>query len=736
MKNQYSIFNLQSSMALQLFTIGFISILGQVVILREISVALYGVELVYILAMGVWLFWTACGAMAGKSGFVPPGRGVGYLLALFAIVLPVDIAFIRGVRDLFGAVPGAYLPFIAQLMAIMISLLPLGLLLGLIFQWAAKIYIDEGPEQNTLAMAYAIESFGGLLGGLSSTVLLQLGVQNFTISILCALSSVGIAMLPGKNRTPRTGYTALIVLVVLFGILGFSSWIDLHMTQWNHPNLIVSKDSPYSRITIEGQSGQFVVFENDAIGFETQSTAAEEFVHLSAIHHQRPKRVLILGGGVEGIVEEILKHSPQRIDYVELNSVLLALVQKQLPERYQKFLASKTVHIHHGDPRNFLKNTDRYDLILTGMPEPSSGQSNRFYTLEYFKQCANQLNPGGVFAFRLPSSENIWTALLSYRNAAISFALESAFKDVLVLPGVTNTIIAANVPLSRDPKVLSENFLSRNIEARLITPSYIHYLYTNDRFFEIADRLSATRAVPNTDMHPVCYQYSSMIWLSKFIPKMINWDISFLVKLNAMGFNQYTFLFLILCGLFLLVRCFSGFRGIALVAIAGFLGMILETVILLHYQTKSGILFQNIGVLLMAFMAGLAAGSIVVMKIAKTHIHGFEKIGKRIGSALLVGFGILNSAIIGLLYTGFPSGIIITSVLQVGAGFLVSGVFAVVSLRGVTDQKQVVSPLYAADLLGGCLGSLMGSLVLVPFLGMMQTAGTMSLLALASLLLI
>ena len=56
---KFSIFSSQSSLILSLFIIGFISMLGQVAVLRELSVAFYGVELIYILAMGIWLFWSA-----------------------------------------------------------------------------------------------------------------------------------------------------------------------------------------------------------------------------------------------------------------------------------------------------------------------------------------------------------------------------------------------------------------------------------------------------------------------------------------------------------------------------------------------------------------------------------------------------------------------------------------------------------------------------------------------------
>jgi hypothetical protein len=49
---------------------------------------------------------------------------------------------------------------------------------------------------------------------------------------------------------------------------------------------------------------------------------------------------------------------------------------------------------------------------------------------------------------------------------------------------------------------------------------------------------------------------------------------------------------------------------------------------------------------------------------------------------------------------------------------LVSGVFTYASTREIPDQKRVIGPLYAADLAGGCLGSLAASLLLVPYAGL------------------
>lgn len=150
-----------------LFAIGFISILGQVVLLRELSVAFFGVELIYTLSLGVWLFSNACGVLFGRHTPQPSVTRINLLFLLLALAFPLEIAFIRSVRLLFSAIPGGYFPLQTQMLVIFVSLLPLGLLLGVLFQWAAKLYV---ARQKTLAYAYAIESAGGLAGGIGATL--------------------------------------------------------------------------------------------------------------------------------------------------------------------------------------------------------------------------------------------------------------------------------------------------------------------------------------------------------------------------------------------------------------------------------------------------------------------------------------------------------------------------------------------------------------------------------------
>jgi len=593
-----------------LFAVGLVSILSQVVLLREIAVAFFGVELIYLIALGTWLMWTGLGALIGRRSTVPEARPVNLLLLLFAFILPADIWLIRAHRALFGAVPGAYLPFPVQLTAIVGALMPVGLVLGALFGCAARRSIGLG---GTLPRAYAIESLGGVIGGLCATLLLVVGMSNLLMGLLCGLIALGAYIVSAFANAPRLRWVSLAALVPYLPALCLQGSIDQALTRLNHPHLAMSVDTPYGRITATERAGQVTIFENDALAFETGGTTAEQFAHLTAIQHPHPQRILVLGGGIEGTVGKLLQHSPLEVDYVELNRRGFKSAMAVLPEGIRRPLEGGKVTVHFLDPRRFLNATSkRYDLILVGMPEPESGQTNRFYTREFWRLCAGRLAPGGIVAFRLRAAENLWTPLLLSRTASIYRALRSVFADAVVLPGVNLLVTASDCTLVRDPGVLSARLKHRRVEARLVTPQYVNYLYTNDRFFQVAGMLNRATAPVNTDLRPICYQFTATIWLSRFYQPLTR------MKLPTFGFGDLKRPSLAWVGLglipllFLALRRRSGLRLVVLVGGAGLSGMVFESVMILFYQAKQGALYQDIGLLVTAFMAGLALGAWLV----------------------------------------------------------------------------------------------------------------------------
>jgi len=163
--------------------------------------------------------------------------------------------------------------------------------------------------------------------------------------------------------------------------------------------------------------------------------------------------------------------------------------------------------------------------------------------------------------------------------------------------------------------------------------------------------------------------------------------------------------------------------------------MVLETILILYYQMKHGVLYQDIGLLLMSFMAGLALGAMLI-NILMTRFADMQKLTRWYSAGLLIGFCLLCTIVDTKMKMSDSVGLTQTSWLLAVAGFLVAGIFAYASLYEIEEQKSVISPLYSADLIGGCLGSILGSLILIPLAGLDVTTRGMLLLAAFSLLLI
>ncbi len=718
--------NFAHASSTRLFGIGFISILGQVILLRELSVAYYGVELIYTLAIGIWLIFNGLGTIIGRSGKHPSSSWTHFLFLMLSIAIPAGIVFIRAIRVIFYGTPGAYLPLHVQITAMAASLLPFGLLLGLLFRWTARTYIKEG---KSLAAAYAIESMGGIAGGLCSTLFLKFGLQNFVIGLLCALTAAVLAVPVAKLNGGRLLRSAASVTAGLWILcLWNASFLDHFMTSWTHPDLITTRDTPYSRITVSRLEDQVTVFENDTLLFDSEGLQVEEFVHLSALQHANPESVLVLGGGVEGILAEVQPHSAEIVDYVELNPVLLDIARRQLPRKFRDALQAANVRIIIGDPRTYLKKASSYDLILVGMPEPSSGQTNRFYTLEFFRQCAERLNPGGILTFRLPGAENFMSPQRIHRMASIFLAAKSAFPEVLVVPGNNHIFLCSANPLTIDPDVLASRMQERNINSRIVSPAYLRYLFTNNRFIETANALKSAEAPVNTDSRPISFQYTLMIWLSKFIPSLNQWDFPAFHAANNRTLYPAGFIIFVISAA-LLFRTSWKTRRAALAGIAGFMGMVLETILLLRFQIKNGVLFQDVGILLTSFMVGLVLGAATIGKRGRP-------LSRWTGTGIIAGFFLLSLFLGSVLHFDRSASLPVTFLLLLLSGFLVAATFVYAGLKEPGDQEHSVAPLFSADLIGGGMGSILASLVMVPAAGLSLSVFLLIPLSVLSLLLV
>ena len=103
--------------------------------------------------------------------------------------------------------------------------------------------------------------------------------------------------------------------------------------QWRPYELKISRETPFGSLILnEGPANNFFLNGNHQFSYP-DPRAAEEKAHLPLLFHKAPKKTLFLiGGGLSGILMEILKHpSIEGIDYVELDKVWIEAAGRFLP---------------------------------------------------------------------------------------------------------------------------------------------------------------------------------------------------------------------------------------------------------------------------------------------------------------------------------------------------------------------------------------------------------------------
>ncbi|MCI4397491.1 MAG: hypothetical protein JHC34_01500 [Acidobacteria bacterium] len=690
------------------------TLLGQVVLLRELCVACYGSELAYLLGLGAVMTGTALGALAGQRWPASSQEQPRFLLLFLAILLPASAVVARLLTVLFHGTPGAFLPFPEQLAGAFFAMSPAGFVGGLLFQRCAAI---SAGEKTSLARAYAIESLGSMAGGAASALLLAFGVSNFSAGLLCGAASLPVALLPRNgNRRRWLWVFAAPAIVILAASFAFAGKIDRGLNGLTHPGVVLQKDTPYGRLLVTRSEGQMAVFLNGALAYESQGTSAEEFVHPATLEVACPDAVLIMGGATSGLAAEVLRHHPKRVVDVELDAALVDGISPFLPPESREALADKRVKVEIADPRRYLENNGQWDLILCAMPGPDSLGANRFYTREFFERCKNRLLPGGVLAFRLQSAENLWTPLMLQRAASIHGALSSVFADTLVLPGTTNLYMASMSRLAREPELLAARYQERGIEARLVTPQYIRYLLTNDRTAEVASLLASTKAEANSDARPVCYPLALLLHLSRLFPRL-----GTIALPRPETFSPWLWgAAIIATAMIFITRKNKRASALILAAAAGFSGMVLETGLLLAYQSSRGALFQEIGLLLTLFMAGLSAGAAAAGRFAPRQAWFNWAASLALASTAALAAICVRS---GVAWNIFSAGALILC-----AGFSSGCLFGVAAFM----REKAGGAIYGADLIGGVIGAIGGGAIMLPFFGLAPSALFVAAIALAS----
>ena len=698
--------------------IGFTAAIAQIVLMRELMVVFCGNEISLGLMLGSWLFWTAVGSGIAGRFAREPRRLMAGLEALVALALPATILAVRASRAALATVPGESLGPGPMLLGSLATLSLFCVLSGALFAAGSRLYGDD--VATSTGSVYLLEALGSAAGGMLAGLVLVRYVAPLEIALgLGLLNLLAAASLVIRSRLARGAamgaLAGIAVLLALpFGIPRLEA-VSLERF-WRGFHLVADRNSVYGNLAVVRTDGVSSLYENGLDLFNVPDpAAAEEAVHYALLEHFWPRSLLLIGGGVNGSLAEALKHaSLERIDYVELDPAILDLFPIRNDPR---------VHVHVTDGRLFLKTTaSTFDVIIVNLPDPQTAQLNRFYTLEFFREAARKLTGSGVLALRLTAAEDYISPELAAFLRSIYKTLRAVFPEVTAIPGENVLFFGARRKgvLAAGSEELLARLRARRLKTSYVREYYIPFRMMPDRMADLDRQIEPRPETPvNRDFAPVAYYFDVALWSSRF-------NHGYRDLFGAMAGVDFRWL-AAAAGTLLLVLAAKKRRprtaAACCTAAMGFTLIGLEMLLLLAFQAIYGYVYQQLAVIIAAFMAGMALGSWLALRApAKRGIRTlvFLEAGAAIAPLLLYAvFEAVAQATGGQLL--FPA-------LALGCGMLGGYEFPVASRIFCARNPGT---LYALDLAGSCLGAVLFSVYLIPVFGFLRTAVLAAMVSLA-----
>ena len=772
----------KNKLNLSAFILGLTSMIGQIIIIKELIIVFYGNELSLGIILASWLFWVGVGSfLAGfvdKLNLIPrcrerfetvpysAGQGILSNVQLFiSILLPLNIFLIRIVKSILKIQAGEIIGFMPICWVSFLSLSAVCILLGFSFTLISKLATkDAKTPSKEVGRIYLLEGLGASIGGIIYSFFLIKALTPFQNILIISTLNLLTSILFNRN------IAQLIYLIGLSLIFMFNWPNQLERftknLQYKPLRLVESIDSIYGNITVTKLGNEFSFYENGLLMFTSGDLlTTEESVHYAMLEHPLPKKILLIGGGISGSIEQILKHRIDKVDYVELDPSIIKLGEKYLPA-----IKDNRVNIAYMDGRLFVKKRgertdnrdpesltsfgygarqrteDKYDVVILNLPDPYTAMLNRFYSVEFFGEVKNILAQDGIFSFALSSSENYINPEHAMYLSCIYNTLWSKFKNIKILPGENITFLASdkNDLLTYDTSILIKRLKERKIHTKFVREYYLPFKLHPLRIKYIESILREFDAKKiNQDFRPIGYFYHMLLWLSLF-----GAEKTILPHLEIINLNLFILIAMVS---FIFARLIQKSRKASLkmpvalsVATTGMSEICFQVITLVAFQSMYGYMYYKIGIILTSFMIGLVVGSFYINRI-------LEKIKDEISLYIKTQVLVCVYPIILLLALILIAKInqyspaignnlqIIFTFLPIIAGFIGGFQFPLankICLKNSKNVAKVTGLLYGVDLFGSCMGGLLIGIILIPVIGIIQTCILLTIINILALILL
>lgn len=675
------------------FLLGFISMMAQLVLLRENIRSFHGNELIIGLFLAIWMILTALGSRAGNNyRKTISQKGLLRLLILLG-ALPILIHLLLILEKRFLFLPGYQTGMLEMTLSILLLTVLFTGISGFLFGYVSKIT----GSRKSRSFAYRLDALGSLTSGLLFSLILVYLLNNLQQLTLLFLATCLLVLLIYKHPKDRVSRWILPLAGAFLFVISLIPGVvnKVEGLRYRQEQILQIKDTPHGNLTFTARNNQITGYmDGNPVLSAADLTRAEEAVHFPALQHSHPQAFLLMGGGLTGHISEAVKYQPDRIDYCEADPWIYRLGRSYFPET-----SSESLNFIPKDGRSWLMKSGetQYDVVISTAGDPLTLGWNRYFTLEFYNLVKRHLHPEGVFCMKLSTGGNYVNNEGSTLLGINYHTLKQVFTHVILVPGTSTYFMASEYPLSLDFPVL--------LEKHQISTTYVHsdYLDAMQLLFDsdqLSERIQNTEVLINKDLRPILF-FASLTGLQSRMGQ------------HALGISG------ILASLLFLVLWFLYNPVKSSMFVSGFTGAGIQMVLIMVMQSFYGFAYLVAPLMITVFMGGIVLGTLSFHSIWKeasnprlTGLMGFMALISTAGFLLLKAESPFHSELPGQLILGFLN---LIAGIQVGALYAMS-----VNLNGDSGRNNA-GILYSADLAGAALGTILPVVFLLPLIGVRNT---------------
>ncbi len=405
------------------FIIAACSLLYELLI-SSLSTYLLGSSVVhYSVTIGLFLFFMGVGAWFA--------RFINHSLIAVFVLVELSIGFIGGISAL--VLFSAYVWSEAYYPVMLLVIAAISTLVGLEIPILTRIIETTEGLQKGISEVLTFDYLGALIASLLFPFVLLPWFGHLVAAAGTGLLNLAVALVIGWHFRQQLGqWKPVLALVslcsigVLAMVLFFTNPLQRLLEQGLYQDTVIhSEQSTYQKIVITQWGDDTRLYLNGSLQFSSidEHRYHEVIAHTPAAFARQRQSALVIGGGDGLAVRELLQYdSLQKITLVDIDPAITSLV-KRLPvlkKQSADSLQDPRVNVIHADAWNWLESAgDLFDMIIIDLPDPSSEDTARLYTVAFYHRIARRLASGGVMMTQATSP---WFAPQAYWSIGATIA--------------------------------------------------------------------------------------------------------------------------------------------------------------------------------------------------------------------------------------------------------------------------------------------------------------------------